>query len=68
MKTLEVNQFITEMTIAARIADKAFQWLDAPVKRVAAFDSPTPFAPTLEKAVLPNSDVLAYTIRRVCSF
>ena len=44
--------------IAARIADKAFQWLDAPVKRVAAFDSPTPFAPTLEKAVLPNAEVL----------
>ena len=54
--------------IAARIADKAFQWLDAPVKRVAAFDSPTPFAPTLEKAVLPNADTLAHTIRRVCSF
>jgi pyruvate/2-oxoglutarate/acetoin dehydrogenase E1 component len=54
--------------IAARIADKAFQWLDAPVKRVAAFDSPTPFAPTLEKAVLPNAEVLAHTIRRVCSF
>lgn len=54
--------------IAARIADKAFQWLDAPVKRVAAFDSPTPFAPTLEKAVLPNAEKIAHTIRNVCSF
>ena len=54
--------------IAARIADKAFQWLDAPVKRVAAFDSPTPFAPTLEKAVLPNAEKIAHTIRQVCSF
>jgi pyruvate/2-oxoglutarate/acetoin dehydrogenase E1 component len=54
--------------IAARIADKAFQWLDAPVKRVAAFDSPTPFAPTLEKAVLPNAEKIAHTIRDVCSF
>jgi pyruvate/2-oxoglutarate/acetoin dehydrogenase E1 component len=54
--------------IAARIADKAFQWLDAPVKRVAAFDSPTPFAPTLEKAVLPNAEKIAHTIRTVCSF
>jgi pyruvate/2-oxoglutarate/acetoin dehydrogenase E1 component len=54
--------------IAARIADKAFQWLDAPVKRVAAFDSPTPFAPTLEKAVLPNAEKIAHTIREVCSF
>lgn len=54
--------------IAGRIADKAFQWLDAPVKRVAAFDSPTPFAPTLEQAVLPNATKIAHTIREVCSF
>lgn len=54
--------------IAARIADKAFSYLDAPVKRVAAFDAPTPFAPTLEQAVLPNSDIIANTIRSTCSF
>ncbi|MBU3698432.1 MAG: alpha-ketoacid dehydrogenase subunit beta [Candidatus Kapabacteria bacterium] len=54
--------------IAARIADKAFSYLDAPVKRVAAFDAPTPFAPTLEQAVLPNSTVIANTIRQTCSF
>lgn len=54
--------------IAGRIADKAFQWLDAPVKRVAAFDSPTPFAPTLEQAVLPSAVKIAHTIREVCSF
>lgn len=54
--------------IAARIADKAFRYLDAPVKRVAAFDAPTPFAPTLEQAVLPNSDIIANTIRHTCSF
>ncbi len=41
--------------IAARIADKAFEYLDAPIKRVAAYDAPTPFAPTLEKAVLPSA-------------
>ena len=54
--------------IAARIADKAFSYLDAPVKRVAAFDAPTPFAPTLEQAVLPNSQIIADTIRTTCSF
>jgi len=54
--------------IAARIADKAFRYLDAPVKRVAAFDAPTPFAPTLEQAVLPNSKIIADTIRQVRSF
>jgi pyruvate/2-oxoglutarate/acetoin dehydrogenase E1 component len=54
--------------IAARIADKAFRYLDAPVKRVAAFDAPTPFAPTLEQAVLPNSGMIANTIRQLHSF
>lgn len=54
--------------IAARIADKVFAYLDAPVKRVAAFDAPTPFAPTLEQAVLPNSELIANTIRQTCSF
>ena len=41
--------------ISACITEKAFDSLDAPIKRVAAFDSPTPFAPTLEKAMLPNA-------------
>lgn len=54
--------------IAARIADKAFQWLDAPVRRVAAFDAPTPFAPTLEKAVLPNAETIVATVRDVVAF
>jgi 2-oxoisovalerate dehydrogenase E1 component len=34
--------------IAATIADEAFMWLDAPVRRVAGLDTPVPFAPTLE--------------------
>jgi 2-oxoisovalerate dehydrogenase E1 component len=42
--------------IAARIADQAFEWLDAPVKRVAALDSFVPFAGSLEAAVLPSPD------------
>lgn len=54
--------------IAARIADKAFKFLDAPVKRVASFDSPTPFAPTLEKAVLPDADKIAVAIRELMRF
>ena len=42
--------------ISACITEKAFDSLDAPIKRVAAFDSPTPFAPTLaETAVFEQS-------------
>lgn len=54
--------------IAARIADKAFRWLDAPVRRVAAFDSPTPFAPTLESAVLPSAATVEHALRDLLRF
>ncbi|MBL8000159.1 MAG: hypothetical protein JNL32_16170, partial [Candidatus Kapabacteria bacterium] len=54
--------------IAARIADKAFNWLDAPVKRIGAYDSPTPFAPTLEKAVLPNTEKVLAAMRELLAF
>ncbi len=42
--------------IAARIADKCFQFLDAPVKRIAAKDAHIPYAPILENEVLPSRD------------
>ena len=46
--------------IAATIAEEAFEDLDAPVKRIAAPDSPVPFAPVLEKAYIPQvEDVVA---------
>ena len=40
--------------IAAMIADKGFDFLDAPVKRVTALDVPIPFSPPLEKAAVPD--------------
>jgi 2-oxoisovalerate dehydrogenase E1 component beta subunit len=46
--------------IAARINELAFEWLDAPVRRVAAHDVPLPYAPQLEDFVLPQvGDVIA---------
>src|SRR5918999_4624178 len=41
--------------IAARIQDLAFEWLDAPVKRVAGHEVPLPYAPQLEDFVLPQT-------------
>jgi len=40
--------------VAALMADRAFDWLDAPIKRVAAPDVPPPFAPVLERAYVPD--------------
>ena len=46
--------------IAATIAEEAFEDLDAPVKRIAAPDTPVPFSPPLEKAFIPQvEDVVA---------
>jgi pyruvate/2-oxoglutarate/acetoin dehydrogenase E1 component len=45
--------------IAAIIAEEAFEWLDAPVVRLAAIDSPVPYSPPLEQYHLPQmSDVI----------
>lgn len=54
--------------ISACITEKAFDSLDAPIKRVAAFDSPTPFAPTLEKAMLPNADKIHAELLHLLSY
>ncbi len=46
--------------LAARVASDLFEYLDAPVKRVAAMDTPVAYYPDLEEAILPSSaDVLA---------
>jgi 2-oxoisovalerate dehydrogenase E1 component len=45
--------------IAARISDELFDYLDAPVRRVASLDCPVAYAPVLEDAILPGAaDVL----------
>ena len=41
--------------IAARITEHAFEYLDGPVVRIAAPDTPSPYSPPLEEAFLPNA-------------
>ncbi len=54
--------------IAARIADEAFEYLDAPVKRIGALDSFVPFAPSLETAVLPAAEQVAQALLELLRF
>ena len=49
--------------IAARIGDELFDELDAPVLRVACPFAPIPFAPELERALLPGADNIVRAIR-----
>ena len=51
--------------IAALIADKGFDFLDAPIKRVTALDVPIPFSPPLEKAAVPDEERIERAIREL---
>jgi pyruvate dehydrogenase E1 component beta subunit len=51
--------------IAALAADRGFDLLDAPVKRVTAPHTPVPFAPVLEDAWLPGPDRVIEAVRSV---
>jgi len=51
--------------IAAIISEKAFDYLDAPIKRVAALDSPVPFNPKMEDYVLPNEEDIKAAAREL---
>lgn len=45
--------------VTAQVCEEAFEWLDAPVRRVAALDTPVPYSPPLEDYFLPGvEDVL----------
>jgi 2-oxoisovalerate dehydrogenase E1 component len=49
--------------IAAHVADAGFNDLDAPIKRLHGAFAPTPYTPTLERAVVPDVEQVAQAIR-----
>jgi pyruvate dehydrogenase E1 component beta subunit len=53
--------------IASVIADGAFYYLDAPVKRMGALDVPVPFSPVLEDQTVPTSEKVAEMARTLCN-
>jgi pyruvate/2-oxoglutarate/acetoin dehydrogenase E1 component len=54
--------------IAATIAEEAFEDLDAPVRRIAAPDTPVPFSPPLERAFIPQVEDVAAGLREVAEY
>ena len=54
--------------IAAQIGDEAFQYLDAPIRRVAGEFTPIPFAHSLERAVLPSDEGIFEAARDLVAF
>ena len=54
--------------IAATIADEAFEHLDAPVRRLAAPDTPVPFSPVLERAFIPQVDDVVAALRELAAY
>jgi 2-oxoisovalerate dehydrogenase E1 component len=54
--------------VAARVAEEAFAYLDAPVKRVTGADCPVPYCKDLEDEVLPQLKDLEKGIRELAGF
>ena len=54
--------------ISARISDNCFQYLDGPVKRLAAKDSHIPYSPILENAILPNREKIYNAVKELIEF
>ena len=54
--------------ISAIITEKAFEYLDGPVVRVASLDTPVPYSPPLEEAYMPNAAKLTQAIKELVRY
>jgi 2-oxoisovalerate dehydrogenase E1 component len=54
--------------VAARLAELAFPWLDAPIRRVTYPDSPVPYVKMLERELLPDAQAIAAAARDVVAY
>ncbi len=58
----------TGAEVAALIAEEAFEWLDAPVRRLGGLDVPVPFSPPLEDAYRPNAEKIVQAARELARY
>jgi 2-oxoisovalerate dehydrogenase E1 component len=54
--------------LAARISDQLFEHLDAPIRRVAALDTPVAYYPALEEVILPQSASVLKAVQDVAHY
>ena len=54
--------------VAALVAERAFEWLDAPVVRLGGLDTPIPFSPPLEDAYRPDAAKIAAAARHLANY
>jgi 2-oxoisovalerate dehydrogenase E1 component len=54
--------------LAARVASELFEYLDAPVRRVGAMDTPVAYCPDLEEVILPSSADVLKAIRETAEY
>ncbi len=53
--------------VAARVGESCFGYLDAPIRRVAAPDTPVPFAPVMEKFYVPSVEKIVAVVQELAS-
>ena len=54
--------------LAALISEEAFEWLDAPLMRITAPDTPVPYSPPLEDAFRPNAAKIVEALRDLAAY
>jgi 2-oxoisovalerate dehydrogenase E1 component beta subunit len=54
--------------VVARIAEKAFEYLDGPIVRIAPPDTPVPYSPPLEEAFLPQTRDIVARARKLAAY
>ncbi|MFV1986338.1 MAG: alpha-ketoacid dehydrogenase subunit beta [Gemmatimonadota bacterium] len=54
--------------ITAQVCEEAFEWLDAPIRRVTAIDTPVPYSPPLEDYYLPQTEDIVTAARWLLAY
>jgi 2-oxoisovalerate dehydrogenase E1 component beta subunit len=54
--------------ITAQVCEEAFEWLDAPIRRVTAIDTPVPYSPPLEDYCLPQTEDIVTAARWLLAY